>query len=424
MHNHIKKLSKLTGIPYQEYSKEEEDRNRKETEARSKRLNMAGTEENYRKMFHRDPWTDEWLGPGPEEPLPFLEDDDPEERVVREKEERKKELHLDTPLKEFTWNSKEKTVNFTKPKKKKKVKKRPLTKEEQENYNLAYWYLEECLKPYFAEQLYAQFDDVESLVKYCSDVVKSFIKHTNMFHNHEITFEEAFANEDEELEKQERMDDFPELDDGGMFEDLGEVQTIEYQHRHLRYIDCDPRKGKPKIPRYYQKEYDKFCKKHPLEKYRKKGRLYGIGADGMRMCKFLKKINKRNEKEREEFIAWKPEYMLYMHSPTKEDIDMDDLIQRQNKRFLKHQKKVKRYLDECIARRLISPEVAVELYPIKAADEDDYVDQQERIAEYYHNLARDYKKCRKIEKKMWDRFYGLKKMDTRISIQENLSILL
>ena len=84
-HELIMKLRKEFDIPEEPISEEDAERERREREARAKRMELAETEEGYVKMFNRDPWTDEWLGPGPEPPMPFLEDDLPKKAQKKAK---------------------------------------------------------------------------------------------------------------------------------------------------------------------------------------------------------------------------------------------------------------------------------------------------------------------------------------------------
>ena len=53
-------------------SEDEELFNRADALAREKRYEEAITEDGYRSLYHRDPWTDEWFGDGPEPLLPYL----------------------------------------------------------------------------------------------------------------------------------------------------------------------------------------------------------------------------------------------------------------------------------------------------------------------------------------------------------------
>lgn len=86
----IQNLRKEFGIKENPETPEEYARRKKEEAARQKRMDLAGTDDNYVKMFQRDPYTDEWLGDGPEPPMPFLEDELDEEEQKKAMDERKK----------------------------------------------------------------------------------------------------------------------------------------------------------------------------------------------------------------------------------------------------------------------------------------------------------------------------------------------
>ena len=78
-------LRKEFGIPEEKTSEEEDKYFEAKRQAARKRAEIAGTEENYVKMFNRDPWTDRWLGPGPEPPDEFLDYSDKDIKKMSKK---------------------------------------------------------------------------------------------------------------------------------------------------------------------------------------------------------------------------------------------------------------------------------------------------------------------------------------------------
>ena len=84
-HEKIMELRKEFGIPEEKTSEEEDKYFEAKRQAARKRAEIAGTEENYIKLFNRDPWTDRWLGPGPEPLDEFLDYSDKDIRKMSEK---------------------------------------------------------------------------------------------------------------------------------------------------------------------------------------------------------------------------------------------------------------------------------------------------------------------------------------------------
>ena len=177
-HEMIMKLRKKLDIPEEPISKEDEDRERREYLARAKRMELAGTEENYVKMFNRDPWTDQWLGPGPEEPMPFLEDHLPKkkankaiiERLQRESIEflNKICIHDKLPRKSLP---KEKMQVKEYSDKKKSKKKDKYTKEE---YQKANWFLQEYAAPWYKDKIHRECKTFEDLMDRCLEEVEVY----------------------------------------------------------------------------------------------------------------------------------------------------------------------------------------------------------------------------------------------------------
>ncbi len=303
----IDKLRKDFGIEEKKLTPEEDAIERAEIEARTKRIEEAGTVENYVKMFHRDFWTDEWLGPGPEEPMPYLEDFLPkkeqkkamEQRHEREiKEWQEKYGRKDLPKYKLPVQKETKAIR----KARKKRKKEEVKKNRQIKYDVTYWLLHDYLSPEFSMMVWEGFkDDFEGMVDHCYDLVctwsRLFVRDKKKRNiSPTKAYEMLFIEEEEEKEVVEEVGGF-------------KFKSIITSEKHKKWINTDVYENtSAEIPDAYWDEFDKWADKHPLKKYEKKAKKLGGGVTARRLRRitFLKKINKRNKGFRKNMMLHDP----------------------------------------------------------------------------------------------------------------------
>lgn len=364
-HEWIMKLRSEMGMPLEEDTEEELQQQYRENEARAKRMELAGTAENYRKMFNRDPWTDEWLGPGPEEPMPFLDESkkDMKRRIEREQEEWKEKY-----IKENRPQIKMKTEKESKKVKKlREERKNKETREQrQEKYDVVYWYLEKFLTPKQADEIYySKFreDQFEEMVDQVYEVASSYIAYVTRPNKKEYTVKEYIKR----LKKGKTLLQQKQAEEEGTVESLRDTgmnfKYVEDMERHRKYIELDPTLNPdPEIPEEYEKEFKKWCKskkKHGIKHFKKlKKKLYpfctpkkGISAEAMQKRKFLEKINKRNAKFRKGMME--RDYILGLQFASEEELRKFQKKQvkryeRTNREFVKHLETLhaKGYIDD------------------------------------------------------------------------------
>lgn len=341
-HQWIMKLRGACGLDTEEESEEELERERREMDARTKRLELAVTEENYIKLFNRDPWTDRWLGPGPEEPMPFLDE------TPKEMKERQKREHEEWKEKYLPKVPKVSMPTFEKESKKvKKLRKKRKEKEEkqsrQKKYDIVYWYLEIYLKPSYADEMwFSKYDpdDFEQMVDDCYEEAIQWYEYI-MKPRKSYTYKEYNKLwEKGETKYQQKL---AEMEDDKLVVNVDgdlKFKRLEDAEKHRAYIELDPDLNPcPEIPDEYEEEYKAWCKKHPLKKYEKKFKKQypfciikrGIGPMSMRDRDFLEKINKRNRKFRHGL--WKHDYLTGSQFSSKEE-----LVKWQKKQQKKYEK--------------------------------------------------------------------------------------
>lgn len=348
-HEKIMELRKEFGIPEEETTEAEDKFYEAKRQAARKRADLAGTEENYVKMFNRDPWTDRWLGPGPEPPDEFLDYSDKDikkmsKKITDETEWKKKyvpevtTIHLPKEAKES------KKVKKLRKKRQKAEDKQ----QKQVKYDIAYWYLESFLKRSEADKLYYEYaGKLDELVEVCYNA--AIYWSTYMTHNTNKTISSK--------EMYERLRAKYE-DEATTVEDVGglKFKRIEVAERHRREYDVNPYTVKcPDIPDEYWKEFEDWCDKNPIKKFKKKAKKYpNMSAMGMRRICFLKQINKRNK-------GWRKNMML--HDPLTgasfvSEKKMKAALQKQLKKYDEKRKDFVKLLDGLVKDGQISEEMA------------------------------------------------------------------
>ena len=166
-HERIMQLRKEFDIPEEETDPEEDAKWERDREARRKRMDMAVTEENYVKMFGRDPWTDEVI-PGMKPTVEIAETSRKEKEQAAKKQ---------TKISHAEWRAKYiqtlPTIHLPaeekESKKIRKLRKKRKAYEEkqvrQQQIDIAYWWLETKLSKSYANELYYKYrNDIDGLI--------------------------------------------------------------------------------------------------------------------------------------------------------------------------------------------------------------------------------------------------------------------
>ena len=274
-HETIMRLRKEFNIPEEPISKEDEERERREREARAKRLELAETEEGYVKMFNRDPWTDEWLGPGPELPMPFLEDNLPKKEQKKAMKERQEREHQEF-IEKMGLNNKQ-------------------------MYQRANWFLQEYAAPWYKDKIMKRFDyDIESIVIFCNEQVEAleFLNHWEEVNNKDKRTDREKMDAIEARKEERELG--IEVRDGIRWEPV----NVAYSNK--KEIEIDMNEGIPDIPNEHWDEFSKWEKKNPMKKFKNKARKWRCSEITARRIVFLKMINSRNKKWRKNMVMRDP----------------------------------------------------------------------------------------------------------------------
>lgn len=348
-HEKIMQLRQEFDIPEEETSDAEDLQWEREREERRKRMDLAGTEDNYVKMFHRDPWTDE--------PLPGYE-----EFMAEQGKKAERSAKVEVKHSHDEWRAKfmpnVKTVHLPAEKESKTVKKlrkKRKTYEEklqrQEQIDIAYWWLEVKLSKEFANELYYKYrNDLDVLIDLC--------------YNWAIDWAEdmTWDDDDHNIPNDEIYDRITQRiqDNAEIVEDVGglKFKRKAVAEKHRREYDTNPFENPyPEIPDAYWDEFVAWCKDHPLKKYRKKAKRYayrGLSAGGLRRIDFLKKVNKRNKNWRKNLMLHDPITGASFVSEKK----MRNHIRNQLKKYDQQRKRLVDMLDKMVADGHISEDYA------------------------------------------------------------------
>lgn len=350
-HEWIQEMRREFGITEDESSPEELERERVEREARMKRVEEAGTIENYVKLYNRDYWTDRWLGPGPEPPMPYLEEMSKKDQKKLKKAEHEewKNKYL-RPVDTYRFEPEKESKEVRKLRKKRK--KQESAADRQKKYDLAYWFLEVFLKPKFAQEIYTKFaGQFEDMVDYCCEYAIQWATYmTYDPENHDLSIDDVF----ERMEARREERDEVVQDIGGL-----KFKRLAVAERKKRYYEVDLTEDSyPDIPDEYWEEYSKWCDEHPLKKYKKKAKKlgWGISAAGVRRAEFIKKINKRNKGFRKRMMLHDPLTGSSFVSEKK----MNDHIKKQLKKYDEKRQEFADMLDKMVERGEISEDMAID----------------------------------------------------------------
>lgn len=360
-HEKIMELREIFDIPEEETTPEEDEMEERARAARRKRMDIAITNERYVELFNRDPWTDEWLGPGPEPPDPFLMEtsEQPTEK------EKKNEAKLWNAKSYRDWQKKYcpdlPTIHLpAEPKESKQVKKlrKQRKKHEskvakQQRYDLAYWFLECWCTKKFRNELYTKYaGKLEELVDFCCEYATAWAADLTYEDKPKLTIEDVALNT--AIRNQE--DEETVVDVGGL-----KFKRREVAEKKRKEYVADPYENPfPDIPDEYWDEFSNWADKHPIKKYRKKAKSYGynvVDAIGLRRIIFLKKINKRNKGFRKNLLKHDPLTGAAFVSKKK----YENHMKKQLTKFDKHRREFVKMLDEMVEQGQISEDLSEKL---------------------------------------------------------------
>lgn len=405
-HETIMRLRKEFNIPEEPIDKKEEERERRELEARAKRLELAETDEGYVRMFNRDPWTDEWLGPGPEPPMPFLEDDLPkkeqkkaiEARLEREHQEFIEKMGLDKDLPRKKMKEPKEVKEYYKIYN--KIKKEKLDKEK---YKRAHWFLQSYAAPWYKDEIMRKFDyDVERIVEFCNEQVEAL----EFIHQWEMVNKKDKRSNKEKLAAIEARIEERAL--GIENSDGIKWKPVNVAYSNKKEIEIDRSEGIPDIPDEHWNEFSKWCKKNPMKKFKKQAKKLRCTKLVARRIVFLKMLNKRNKKWRKDMVLRDPLTGMAFLSEKK----MKKYKNQQIKRFAKQRKQYAEYVQKMVDKGYISEDYMVTYL----GDDEKAINRIKKRYKQIEDRAREeakkhkdeeaHKKKRDKERIAWFKKYG------------------
>lgn len=353
-HERIMELRAAFDIPEENTTKEEDALEEQARAARLRRMELAGTNENYVKLFNRDPWTDEWLGPGPEPPDPFMETpaEKPGKKAVKlwnakSYADWKRKYYPEVPTVHLPAEPKE-SKEIRKLRKRRKKHEDKI--EAQHRYDVAYWFLESwCTKKFRNELYYKYAGRLDELVQFCYEYAMAWCDELTNNNTETLTVNTIVCRMI--ARHQEESDTVVEV--GGLkFKPRSKTDISRRE-----YV-ADPYENPfPDIPDEYWEEFSAWADKHPLKQYRKKAASYGyhvVDASGLRRIAFLKKINRRNRGFRKNLLRHDPLSGAAFVSKKKYKSHM----QKQLHKFDQHRRKFIAMLDDMVESGQISPELS------------------------------------------------------------------
>lgn len=350
-HEMIMQLRDEMGIPEEITTPEEDAYFEAKRQAAKKRADLAGTEENYVRMFGRDPWTDRLLDQNQDDVDPFMPSMSKTAKKIAEK-------NSDQVLWRNKYTGVLPTLHLPKEAKESKAvkkarKKRKKYEDEvlrQNQINIAYWWLECFLNPKESDKLYRKYyNDLDGLIDLCYEWAMDWSEAmTYQKEDRGHTFKQIEDKLIEQFEEREALVD----DVGGM-----KFHRREYAERERKQIKVDPYTNRyPDIPDYLWMEFEHYCDQNPIKKFKKKAKEYGpmMSAAGMRRICFLKEVNKKNK-------AWRNHMLL--HDPLTGASFVSEEKMRANikKKLAEYDAKRKEFvkmLDKLVDKGAISTEYA------------------------------------------------------------------
>lgn len=385
-HEFVQNLRKVFEVPEEVTSEEEDDYERRFREARARRVEEAGYIDNYVRLFNRDYWTDEWLGPGPDPGLPYMEDAPKKTKVSDCEIERNnwmRQYSRQRKLPNYTVSAKESKV-VKRARKERKVYEDKVVR--QKKYDIVYWFMEEYLKPEVAQQIYASYEDqFEDMVDDMYEYAISWSSYIGHYSDEELTVDDVMEN------VEDRMDDYDSVvvDVGGM--KFRRMETAERKRR--QYVTDLHLDRCPEIPDEYWAEFKAWCKKHPLTKYKKKAKKFRLGDDlgpvDLRRADFLKRINRRNKGFHKNLM--KSGMNLFDPSTGQSFVSekkVKEYVQKRMKKYDEQREKFIELLDGMVKRGEISEDMAIGWM-------EDTEEARERIQKRYKDMQHRIKQGQK-----------------------------
>ena len=374
----LSRLHKEFDIPEEKSTEEEDDYERRYRAARARRVEEAGYIDNYVRLFNRDYWTDEWLGPGPDPGYQYMEPASKKTKVSD------KEIEQKDWLQKFSRRKMPNvTISSSEPKAVKRARKERKKYEDsvlrQKKYDLVYWFMESYLKPDFAKSIYAEYANrFDEMVDDMYEYATNWLDYVNHYTDEDLTIDDVMFNvEDRYSDEKEVI-----VDVGGM-----KFKRLESAERKRRHYETDWTVDScPDIPDEYWAEFKKWCKDQPLKKYEKKAKKLGlgksVGAIGLRRIAFLEKINKRNKGFHKNIM--KSGINLFDPATGQSFISekkMKEYVHKRMKKYDEQRAKFIDLLDGMVKRGEISEDMAIGWM-------DDTKEARERIHERYKAMSK------------------------------------
>lgn len=396
-HETIMRLRKEFDIPEPKdtRTKEEKERDKADALAREKRRDSVATIEEYVQKYNRDYWTDEWLGPGEDPGLPYLDESqkDIKERLKREKKEWKEKYYPDNNLVNIKVDTKE-------PKKVKKLRKKRKTYEEQqawqEKVDVAYWWLECFLKPEYADELYHMFEEYEDLIEHCYEQATGWAQYMT-WDSHDPKRHMSQEEFDLYMQTVEAEEEEHTVDVCGM-----KFKPLEIAKKDKKYIECDLYEGGiPDIPDYLWDEFDKWSDKHPLKEFKKKAKKTGFSKIALRRAKFIKMVNKRNKGFQKRMMLHDPITGSSFVSAKK----MKEHYDKQMRKYEKHRKEFVKLVDDMVKQGEISEDMAIHMLGDSKEGRERVKWRHQKEIERCKMIKREAEEMRERRKRRRDKIY-------------------
>ena len=360
-HEKIMQLRAAMDIPEEETDPEEDRRWEETRKLRLARMNSVTTNEEYVAKFNRDPYNDQWLGEGPDPDIEIVnkilygdkngkskkDSSNPKMWNLNSYLDWKKKYYPEVPTIHLPAEAPESKKVKKLRKKRKKMESKAAR---QEQYDLAYWFLESWCTESFRDELYMKYaGKLEELVDFCCEYATAWAEDLTHDERPEMTAEDVM----DRVRYRQKEESEVVSDVGGIkFKRLGVAE------RKKREYVADPYEDPfPDIPDEYWDEFSDWADKHPLKEFKKLARSYGphiVDAIGMRRIVFLKKINKRNKSFRKNLLKHDPLSGAQFVSKKKYEAHM----KRQLEKFDKQRLAFVKMLDEMVAKGQISPEMS------------------------------------------------------------------
>ena len=229
-------------------------------------------------------------------------------------------------------------IDLSPTKKEKKKQKKQLRKKQ---YKLAWWYLNDYLRPCFAQEIYDQFDDVEELTDYACKEALMIIENFRYDPKDRLTWDQWVKKEEARMERE-----------------------VISKKAYMKGIDLDNAPGRPiiyinenaDIPEIYWPAFELYCDEHPIKnnKQAKKRRIKFIKMVNKQYMKTYGKVAKGKTKH----DNWNTNDMLSLCVDTPE---MMESLRRHLKKSVAHADNVRKQMEKWFTHIDCDPEVKKKL---------------------------------------------------------------